>query len=1255
MVTYADLHFSQYSSIDKDRRFRIIRATIIPSPWILACSLSDDTESSKRYGDSGLETPVSSSPALACGVMITSINGDVQNTGNSANVEPSVAKPNPPAHVVDDEVDDFGLPKQPVRRMQLEEAGDSEEDADTFHDAEVAADSTNIGRPVEAESSKESSPAAQESSTPIEPAKDLLPVLEASANPPDPAASESMREKSNHCVTNGETQSEEKRTENIPPLENNSTSHAKHETEPNQEADGVISPNPSRISGTVIPKRDHKSSAPAASEWSHQRQISATTHSDVEYEEEEWQAMPAIDEFDVYDDNGRLIAKGHRENEDDSNAYSGIGGAGKGYTRVQFDEDAQSTTSMDEDTNYLFKNGTKASAAEGSYDQDDEQRDALTQLEATKDLLTEGQRIAYVGVVRLTIYKMFQALGDLEKTKATRKELIRSLESMEMWGQKMMVRLYAHMDINNAEQVMIEQLAEHGVQPSDLSAPLMLNAKVHNPMADENDTEPSRTEDSTDRGSKTLATSLKDTDTTLREVKDGEQVPELQGLEDMPHTKEIDLDLRWTVLCDLFLVLISDAQYDARSRRLLERVASTLDITWLQICRFEKRVIDALEMQEAEAKENWDESENMEKRRRRALKRKYVFMGLATVGGGLVIGLSAGLLAPLIGAGLASGFTMIGVTGSAGFLGGVGGAALITSAATAAGGTIAVRAADRRTGSVKTFEYRPLHNNKRLNLILTVAGWMTGKVDDVRLPYSTVDPSMGDVYSLLWEPEMLRSMGDTINILATEALTQTVQQILGSTILITLMAALQLPVVLTKLAYLIDNPWSVSLDRANAAGLILADSLIDRHLGQRPITLVGFSLGARVIFSCLKELSNRGAYGLIQNVYVFGSPIVVNKEEYLRARSVVSGRFLNGYSSSDWILGYLFRLTAGGIMRVAGLAPVEGIPGVENLDVSTWVKGHMSYRTAMPRLLREVGWEVESDEFTEIEDPDPENHTQRQRELISEIEEARRKAEEKPEKKRFGLFKRGKPAEKKGWETYNANDISHKRSGSAGQEPGADGNVLFDIEAIRRELAGEMIEVRELDSILPPMQITSVSKDGEKTVEYLRLPTGMKPEELERLNLPPRPDEVDISFERVKSPAPVQPTRSSSLRPASIASPQRSPRASPQRSPQGSPKSNRRDSYSFSEPRELVSTLPPLHLTPTASPRPENVGLPAIPRPELRPHITEPAAPSWVRPPSRNNNPPTASTSDVNLERNAWADDHRGFGNDRDEVSMTFE
>lgn len=290
------------------------------------------------------------------------------------------------------------------------------------------------------------------------------------------------------------------------------------------------------------------------------------------------------------------------------------------------------------------------------------------------------------------------------------------------------------------------------------------------------------------------------------------------------------------------------------------------------------------------------------------------------------------------------------------------------------------------------------------------------------------------------------------------------------------------------------------MGRANAAGLILADSLIDRNLGVRPITLVGFSLGARVIFACLRELAAKGAYGLVQNVYLFGSPIVNSKEEYLRARSVVSGRFVNGYASNDWILGvsvllyichlsliinlgYLFRATSGGVMRVAGLAPVEGVLGLENIDVTKLVNGHMAYRAAMPRLLREVGWEVVSDEFTEIEDPDPDNHEKRQRELIRELDEARKEAEVKPEKRRFGFWKKGKLAEKKGWETYD--DSMRKSSDDFSTGSAEGGNVLFDIEAIKAELASEQIEVKQLESTLPPMKLNlnGSATDGNKTTQ----------------------------------------------------------------------------------------------------------------------------------------------------------------------------
>ncbi|OCK81021.1 DUF726-domain-containing protein [Lepidopterella palustris CBS 459.81] len=814
-----------------------------------------------------------------------------------------------------------------------------------------------------------------------------------------------------------------------------------------------------------------------ASEWSHQQLAPQTHQEDMPAkEEDEWQEMPAYAPFDLYNDDNKLIAREAAESDDETNEYANLGGAAKGYTRVQLDEDAQSATSMDDNTAYLFKErGTNVAY------EDDDARDPLSQMQATKGLLTEGQRIAYVGLVRLTMVKMSEELDRLERTKTTKKDIDIAIEAMKMWSQKMMFRLYSHMDVDSAEQIMIEQLAEHGVEPGDLTPALMQNSRVKNPVAE--DSSSGKFSMASPRPESVSGKSHSSSSINLNESAaspppppyqehEGDDLPAVRTPSQLPNTRNIDIDLRWTILCDLFLVLISDSVYDARSRQLLEQAGSYLDVPWLDICRFEKRVTDALEMQEAASKENWNENEHMENRRKLARNRRLALMGLATVGGGLVIGLSAGLLAPVIGAGLAAGFTTIGVAGTSGFLAGAGGAAVITTTGVLSGGTIAVRAANRRTGSVKTFEYRPLHNNKRVNLIVTISGWMTGKVDDVRLPYSTVDPIMGDIYSVFWEPEMLQSMGDTINILATEALTQGLQQVLGSTILIALMASIQLPIVLTKLSYLIDNPWTVSQARADLAGLILADSIIDRNLGVRPITLVGFSLGSRVIISCLKELARKGAYGLVQNVYIFGTPVVAKKDDYIRCRAVVPGRFVNGYATNDWILGYLFRATSGGIMRVAGLAPVQ-VPGIENINVTEFVPGHMAYRAAMPRLLREVGWLVESDEFTEIEDPDPDNHDKRQRELINEIEEARKELEKKPEKKRFGFFKSKKLTEKKDWEMYDER-LKEPRGKEGESSTGKDESVLFDIDAIRAEaaeLSAQGIQIKQLESTLPPMKL----------------------------------------------------------------------------------------------------------------------------------------------------------------------------------------
>lgn len=164
------------------------------------------------------------------------------------------------------------------------------------------------------------------------------------------------------------------------------------------------------------------------------------------------------------------------------------------------------------------------------------------------------------------------------------------------------------------------------------------------------------------------------------------------------------IDLRWTVMTDLLLLFLGSETFDARSRVFIARVASYLELDWIQVIGFEKRITDHLITNASLAWEtetattiattmttttdmdisvrNDSEKASRNKQRR---KRRYVMIGLATIGGGLILGLSAGLMAPIIAGGLGTILSTVGVTGAGGFLGGTTGIALITGAATGIG------------------------------------------------------------------------------------------------------------------------------------------------------------------------------------------------------------------------------------------------------------------------------------------------------------------------------------------------------------------------------------------------------------------------------------------------------------------------------------------------------------------------------------------------------------------------------------------
>lgn len=71
---------------------------------------------------------------------------------------------------------------------------------------------------------------------------------------------------------------------------------------------------------------------------------------------------------------------------------------------------------------------------------------------------------------------------------------------------------------------------------------------------------------------------------------------------------------------------------------------------------------------------------------------------------------------------------------------------------------------------------------------------MTGVNDDVRLPFSVLDPIVGDVFSVLWEPEMIRETGSALKIMTAEVISQVGLTLLQATAMTALMTALQWPI-----------------------------------------------------------------------------------------------------------------------------------------------------------------------------------------------------------------------------------------------------------------------------------------------------------------------------------------------------------------------------------------------------------------------------------------------------------------------------
>ena len=298
----------------------------------------------------------------------------------------------------------------------------------------------------------------------------------------------------------------------------------------------------------------------------------------------------------------------------------------------------------------------------------------------------------------------------------------------------------------------------------------------------------------------------------------------------------------------------------------------------------------------------------------------------------------------------------LGATAAAGYLGTVAGSTYVVGSLFGAyGGRMTGEMMQNISAEVQDFAFLPVHgerkehdesieaatDTRRLRVIIAVSGWLLEK-EEVVTPWRVLTPT-AEVFALRFELEALMNLGQSIDTMVSSAAYGYAQSaMIQRTVFAEMMSAMW-PMAIVKVARVVDNPFSLAKTRADKAGKVLADLLINRAQGERPVTLVGYSLGARVIWSCLTSLAERKAFGLVESAVLIGSPIPSDVATWRVMRTAVSGRLINVYSANDYILAFLYR-TSSIQYGVAGLMPVSGLLGVENVDVSETVNGHLKYR-----------------------------------------------------------------------------------------------------------------------------------------------------------------------------------------------------------------------------------------------------------------------------------------------------------------------
>jgi hypothetical protein len=292
---------------------------------------------------------------------------------------------------------------------------------------------------------------------------------------------------------------------------------------------------------------------------------------------------------------------------------------------------------------------------------------------------------------------------------------------------------------------------------------------------------------------------------------------------------------------------------------------------------------------------------------------------------------------------------------------------------------------DQESGEVRKDTTPRSLSIKPVNLQLST--YVKPENDDTLVVWDWNDLWGGDIHTVTWESKTLQGLSHIATNMAKEVSTQATKQAIQYTAFVgALFAAVAVPSALITVSQLIDDPYQLVILRADAAGKELARCLLESE-ERRPVTLMGFSFGARVIYSCLIELARhqelweeqqereemgeeipenvrtnkldsdpdeylKEPASIVEDVVFMGLPRLIDNHGMWVCRQIVGGRLVNCYNKEDWLLPLMF-LSRGGT-KTGGTHPVDAIPGIENYNVTHLVKAHAKYGDAVPSILQLV-------------------------------------------------------------------------------------------------------------------------------------------------------------------------------------------------------------------------------------------------------------------------------------------------------------